>query len=104
MALLGGASTPLSRAGRARVPRIHARIVVRGPPPRGLTRLPRASNMTFLLSVSPRVFRPHLRAVVSAAPLVPFRAVAGGLPIVLGLFIAHRWGRQELAAFMLAHA
>ena len=57
-----------------------------------------------MLSVSPRVFRPHLRAVVSAAPLVPFRAVAGGLPIVLGLFISHRWGRQELAAFMLAHA
>lgn len=48
--------------------------------------------------------RPHLRAVVSAAPLIPFRAAAGGLPIALGLFLAHRWGRRELAAFTLAHA
>jgi O-antigen/teichoic acid export membrane protein len=46
----------------------------------------------------------HLRAVASAAPLVPFRAAAGGMPIALGLFVAHRWGRRELAAFTIAHA
>jgi len=50
------------------------------------------------------LFRPHLRAVASAAPLIPFRAAAGGMPIVLGLFLAHRWGRHELAAFTIAHA
>jgi O-antigen/teichoic acid export membrane protein len=50
------------------------------------------------------LFRPHLRAVASAAPLIPFRAAAGGMPIVLGLFLAHRWGRRELAAFTIAHA
>ncbi|HEX9366869.1 MAG TPA: hypothetical protein VF921_09585 [Vicinamibacterales bacterium] len=50
------------------------------------------------------LFRPHLRAVVSAAPLLHFRAAAGGMPIVLGLFLAHRWGRRELAAFTVAHA
>jgi O-antigen/teichoic acid export membrane protein len=49
-------------------------------------------------------FRPHLRAVASAAPLIPFRAAAGGMPIALGLFLAHRWGRRELAAFTIAHA
>ena len=48
--------------------------------------------------------RSHLRAVVSAAPLIPFRAAAGGLPIALGLFLAYRWGRHELAAFTIAHA
>jgi O-antigen/teichoic acid export membrane protein len=26
------------------------------------------------------------------------------MPIVLGLFLAHRWGRRELAAFTIAHA
>ena len=50
------------------------------------------------------MFRPHLRAVASAAPLIPFRAAAGGVPIALGLFLAHRWGRRESAAFTLAHA
>src|SRR5262245_47406848 len=53
---------------------------------------------------SAHLFRPHLRAVASAAPLIAFRAVAGGGPIALGLFLAHRWGRRELAAFTLAHA
>jgi O-antigen/teichoic acid export membrane protein len=52
----------------------------------------------------PPLFRPHLRAVASAAPLIPFRAAAGGMPIALGLFLAHRWGRGELAAFTIAHA
>src|SRR5262245_50891782 len=50
------------------------------------------------------LFRPHLRAIASAAPLIPFRAAAGGVPIALGLFLAHRWGRRELAAFTIAHA
>jgi O-antigen/teichoic acid export membrane protein len=50
------------------------------------------------------LFRPHVRAVASAAPLIPFRAAAGGMPIVLGLYLAHRWGRRELAAFTIAHA
>ena len=50
------------------------------------------------------LFRPHIRAVASAAPLIPFRAAAGGVPIVLGLFLAHRFGRRELAAFTLANA
>jgi O-antigen/teichoic acid export membrane protein len=45
-----------------------------------------------------------MRAVASAAPLIPFRAAAGGMPIVLGLFLAHRWGRRELAAFTIAQA
>jgi O-antigen/teichoic acid export membrane protein len=49
-------------------------------------------------------FGRHLRDVAAAAPLVPFRAVAGGIPIVLGLFLAHRWGRGELAAFTVAQA
>jgi len=56
------------------------------------------------VSASPSLFRPHLRAVASAAPLIPFRAAAGGMPIALGLFLAHRWGRRELAAFTIAHA
>ena len=42
--------------------------------------------------------------MASAAPLIPYRAVAGGMPIVLGLFLSHRWGRRELAAFTIAHA
>lgn len=56
------------------------------------------------MSASSSLFRPHFRAVASAASLLPFRAAAGGMPIALGLFVAHRWGRQELAAFTLAHA
>ena len=56
------------------------------------------------MSASSSVFRPHLRAVVSAAPLIPFRAAAGGMPIAIGLFLAHRWGRRELAAYTIAHA
>jgi len=50
------------------------------------------------------LFRPHVRAVASAVPLISFRASAGGAPIAIGLFIAHRWGRRELAAFTIAHA
>ncbi len=50
------------------------------------------------------LFRPHLRAVASAAPLINLRAAAGGVPIFLGLFLAHQWGRPELAAFTVAHA
>jgi O-antigen/teichoic acid export membrane protein len=49
-------------------------------------------------------FGRHLREVAAAAPLVPYRAVAGGIPIVLGLFLAHRWGRGELAAYTVAQA
>lgn len=33
-----------------------------------------------------------------------FRAAAGGMPILLGLFIAHRWGLEQLAAFTVANA
>lgn len=40
----------------------------------------------------------------AAIPLMAFRASAGGLPILIGLFIANRWGLVELAAFTVANA
>lgn len=64
-----------------------------------LTRLVRTANMA-----APILFRPYLRAVAAAVPLIAFRAAGGGVPIVIGLFIAHRWGRLELAAFTIAQA
>ena len=45
-----------------------------------------------------------LRAVADASPLIAYRAAAGGMPIALGLFIASRWGLEELAAYTLAAA
>jgi O-antigen/teichoic acid export membrane protein len=49
-----------------------------------------------------------LRARASSAaavlPLVAFRASAGGLPIAIGLYVAHRWGLRELAAYTVASA
>ena len=47
---------------------------------------------------------PPLRAVADASPLIAYRAAAGGMPIALGLFIASRWGLEELAAYTLAAA
>jgi len=49
-------------------------------------------------------FRSHVRPFASALPLLAFRAVGGGMPILLGLLVAHQWGLEELAAFTLAHA
>ena len=45
-----------------------------------------------------------VRAVADALPLIAFRAAAGGMPILLGLFIANRWGLEELAAYTVAAA
>ena len=45
-----------------------------------------------------------VRAVADALPLVAFRAASGGMPILLGLFIANRWGLEELAAYTVAAA
>lgn len=47
---------------------------------------------------------PYLRAAADASPLIAFRAAAGGLPILVGLFLASRWGLEELAAFTVANA
>jgi O-antigen/teichoic acid export membrane protein len=65
--------------------------------------LGRRARVGHEVSDSPSI-RPHLHAVASAAPLLVFRAAAGGMPIALGLFLAFRWGRGELAAFTIAHA
>lgn len=46
----------------------------------------------------------HLRAVAAAIPLTVYRAAAGGLPILIGLFIAHQWKLGDLAAFTVANA
>ena len=46
----------------------------------------------------------HIRAAWAALPLIAFRAAAGGMPILLGLFIAGRWGLGQLAAFTVANA
>lgn len=46
----------------------------------------------------------HVRAAWAALPLIAFRAAAGGMPILLGLFIASRWGLEQLAAFTVANA
>ncbi len=46
----------------------------------------------------------HLRAVADAIPLIAFRAAAGGTPLLIGLFIAGRWGLEDLAAFTVAYA
>ena len=45
-----------------------------------------------------------VRAIADALPLVAFRAAAGGMPILLGLFIANRWGLEQLAAYIVAAA
>jgi O-antigen/teichoic acid export membrane protein len=35
-------------------------------------------------------------------PLVAFRGLNGGMPLLLGLYIGHRWGLAELGAYTLA--
>lgn len=35
-------------------------------------------------------------------PIVAFRGLAGGMPILIGLYIAHRWGLASLGAYTLA--
>ena len=46
----------------------------------------------------------HLRSLIAAVPVIAYRAAAGGMPILLGLFIAHRWGVTEVAPFAVANA
>jgi O-antigen/teichoic acid export membrane protein len=46
----------------------------------------------------------HLRSLIAAVPVIAYRAAAGGMPILLGLFIAHRWGVREVAPFAVANA
>jgi O-antigen/teichoic acid export membrane protein len=46
----------------------------------------------------------HVRAAWAALPLIAFRGVAGGMPIILGLLIAQRWGLEQLAPFTVANA
>jgi O-antigen/teichoic acid export membrane protein len=48
--------------------------------------------------------RSSLRELAAALPVIAYRAMAGGMPILLGLFIAHRWGLGELASFTVANA
>ena len=45
-----------------------------------------------------------VRMFAAAMPLIAYRAIAGGMPIALGLFIAYRWGVGELASFTVANA
>src|SRR2546423_1553993 len=35
-------------------------------------------------------------------PVVGFRGLAGGMPILIGLYIAHRWGLASLGAYTFA--
>ncbi len=44
------------------------------------------------------------REIAAALPLIAYRGIGGGMPILLGLFIAHRWGLGELAAYTVANA
>ena len=46
----------------------------------------------------------HLRAFLAVLPLIAYRGLAGGMPVLLGLLIAYRWGLTELAAFTVANA
>ena len=39
---------------------------------------------------------------VEVLPLVAFRGLNGGMPLLLGLYIGYRWGLAELGAFTLA--
>ncbi|HEX9084688.1 MAG TPA: hypothetical protein VF836_08110 [Gemmatimonadaceae bacterium] len=45
-----------------------------------------------------------VRAGFDALPLVIYRGATGGVPILLGLFIAHRWGLSRLGAYTVANA
>lgn len=49
-------------------------------------------------------FASSVRMFATAIPLMAYRAIAGGMPILLGLFIAYQWGLEELAAFTVANA
>lgn len=40
--------------------------------------------------------------LVEVLPLVMFRGLNGGMPILLGLYIGHRWGLAELGLYTLA--
>lgn len=46
----------------------------------------------------------HLRTFLAALPLIAYRGLAGGMPVLLGLTIAYLWGLTELAAFTVANA
>jgi O-antigen/teichoic acid export membrane protein len=47
---------------------------------------------------------PKASTAAAVLPLVVFRAAGGGFPIIIGLYIAHRWGLRELAAYSVASA
>lgn len=40
--------------------------------------------------------------LTEVAPLVAFRGLNGGMPTLIGLFIAHRWGLRDLGAYTFA--
>jgi len=46
----------------------------------------------------------HLRTLAAAVPVILYRGVAGGLPVLMGLFIASRWGLTEVAVYTVANA
>jgi O-antigen/teichoic acid export membrane protein len=45
---------------------------------------------------------PRLTRFLHVFPIVAFRGLAGGMPILIGLYIAHRWGLASLGAYTLA--
>ncbi len=44
----------------------------------------------------------RFRRLFQVVPLVLFRGLNGGMPILLGLYIGHRWGLTELGLYTLA--
>jgi len=48
--------------------------------------------------------RPKVSSAAAVFPLVIFRGATGGFPMVIGLYIAHRWGLRELGAYTVANA
>src|SRR5438105_2195361 len=42
--------------------------------------------------------------VFGVLPLVAFRGVAGGVPVLIGLYIGHRWGLVPLGSYAFASA
>ncbi len=46
----------------------------------------------------------RLAGLVNVVPLVVFRGLNGGMPLLLGLFIGHRWGLPLLGAYTWASA
>src|SRR5438270_9637295 len=44
----------------------------------------------------------RLTRFLHVIPIVAFRGLAGGMPILIGLYIAHRWGLASLGAYTFA--